>query len=186
MVGLGNPDQAYADTRHNFGFLVLDMWAAQAGQAFTRHPAAASLFFQYKSVNGLVLAAKPQTYMNRSGEAVSALSRLHQVDRKRLLVVYDDLDLPFGQLRLRPGGGPGSHKGMQSICQELGSDFPRLRLGLGSAPASVERAAFVLSPFTAAEQAALPDVLAQAIKIILCTLERGLEAAMQAAAARAT
>ena len=134
IVGLGNPGREYGETRHNVGFRVVDEIARRHGLAFAMAPSQVPDAFVVKKfgVNPLLLA-KPLTFMNRSGDAVSALARYYGIEPADLLVVYDDIDLPFTKLRARARGSAGTHNGMRSVVERLGTtDFPRLRLGSGA------------------------------------------------------
>ncbi len=179
VVGLGNPGRAYAATRHNAGFMVVDALARRLGASFgrSRHQA---LLADARYGPRRVLLAKPQTYMNLSGRAVGPLVRYYRLPLDHLLVVYDDLDLPFGTVRLRPGGGHGGHKGMKSVIEALGGrrDFPRLRIGIGRPPGRLDAAEYVLRPFTAEEREQWPWVLDRAVEGVLVWLDQGLDAAM--------
>lgn len=176
LVGLGNPGPAYATTRHNAGFMVLDLLARDHRLEFSRR-AGMCLLASGRIAGQDVLLAKPQTFMNRSGEAVAALHGTYGFAPEDLLLVLDDLDLPFGQLRLRSEGGPGTHNGMRSIVETLGrKDFPRLRFGIG--PGHGEAADFVLAPFTPAEVALLPGLLDRAVRGVERFLAEGTERAM--------
>jgi PTH1 family peptidyl-tRNA hydrolase len=126
-----------------------------------------------------ILVAKPQTMMNLSGQAVGALVRFFKIPLEQLLVIYDDLDLPVGALRLRPAGGSGGHHGMESIIAALGSDaFPRLRVGIGRPPGRMDPAAFVLQDFSRAEADVVKSTLGRAVECLEVILADGLEAAM--------
>lgn len=126
-----------------------------------------------------VVLAQPRTFMNKSGHAVSALARFYGVPPEKLLVVYDDLDLPPGTTRMRPSGGSGGHRGMRSIIRELGSqDFPRLRIGIGRPPGRMDPADYVLQDFSAEEEPLLEEALAQAVAAIETWLGEGVEVAM--------
>jgi peptidyl-tRNA hydrolase, PTH1 family len=134
VVGLGNPGPEYADTRHNLGFLCVEELARRCQARWvddTRRAHSLIAVGQTDELN--IVLARPQTYMNRSGTAVSALAERLGVDRQHVLVVYDDMDLPFGSLRLRERGSPGTHNGMRSVVAALGEDVPRLRIGIGQA-----------------------------------------------------
>jgi len=180
IVGLGNPGREYADNRHNAGFQCLDRLAAAHGLSFTRRQARARVA-QGNIAGRRVLLVKPQTFMNASGEAVGQLARFYKVAPEDVLVVYDDLDLPLGKIRLRPGGGAGGHRGMRSIIQHLGTeDFPRLRLGIGRPPGSMDPVDYVLSDFTADERAEMELTFERAVAAIECFLREGIEAAMNA------
>ena len=178
IVGLGNPGRQYARNRHNVGFLVVSRLAERLGVSFGRlqHKA---LVAQGRYEGRRLILAKPQTYMNLSGQAVAPLVRFYKIPLDHLLVVYDDLDLPPLTLRLRPKGGHGGHKGMRDIIQRLGSqDFPRLRVGIGRPPGRMEAAAYVLQDFSPAEWEALSPVLDRAVEGLLLWISEGLSAAM--------
>ena len=180
IVGLGNPGRDYALHRHNVGFRVLDALARDQGLTFVRNKMARARVAEGRIAGRAVILAKPQTFMNLSGKAVARLSRLYEIPPQRLLVVYDDLDLPLGRLRLRPEGGSGGHKGMRSIIDLLGSQsFPRLRVGIGRPPGGMEAADYVLQPFDPEEQPLVEAVVEQAVAAVLCWLGEGIEAAME-------
>ena len=178
LVGLGNPGREYKLTRHNAGFLLLDHLAAEAGVAFTRLQFKALVTTARLEGHKLILA-KPQTYMNLSGQAVGALMKFYKLPPEALLVAYDDVDLPFGTLRMRPKGGAGGHKGMKSIIARLGTqNFPRLRIGIGRPPGRMDAADYVLQRFSADEQAALPAIFDRGVEAIRLFAVSGLDAAM--------
>ena len=180
IVGLGNPGREYALHRHNVGFRVLDVLAHDQGLTFVRHKEARARVAEGCLAGRAVVLAKPQTFMNLSGKAVARLSRLYKIPPQCILVVYDDLDLPLGRLRLRPEGGSGGHKGVRSIIDLLGNQsFPRLRVGIGRPPGNVEAADYVLQPFAPEEQPLLNVILKRAAAAALCWLEEGIEAAME-------
>lgn len=179
IVGLGNPGAQYAGTRHNIGFEAVDALAARHGLAF-RGKRANSLIAEGNILGQRVALVKPQTFMNLSGQAVSALRGWYKIDPAReLLVVYDDMDLPFARLRFRERGSPGTHNGMRSIVGQLGgNEFPRLRVGIDQAPGRMDAAAYVLSRFSKAEEAELPalrDTIVDALELLL---REGLTTAM--------
>jgi PTH1 family peptidyl-tRNA hydrolase len=180
IVGLGNPGPPYERTRHNAGFLLVrELAAAHAirlGQE--RHGA---IVGDGRLGARRCLLALPQTYMNRSGEAVRRLLSFTDLDPASLVVVHDDMDLPLGRLRLRRGGGAGGHRGIASIIEHLGSpDFTRLKIGVGRPPAGVPAEGYVLQEFAAAERDPLRDALARGVSALEVYLDRGLEAAMNA------
>lgn len=185
VVGLGNPGPGYADTRHNVGVRVLERFAARCGAALdakryrSRFGAGALPAPQGGEALEVGLLA-PQTFMNRSGEAVAAaLADLPVAEPAHLIVVFDDVDLPFGRLRLRPGGGAGGHRGLADVIERLGrSDFPRLRVGVDRPPPGVDTAAYVLEPFNSDEAARLPDLLERACQALECALREGVLSAM--------
>lgn len=179
IAGLGNPGEQYQSSRHNLGFLTLDYLAGRHDIPLKKRGFEA-LFGKGKIGNERVLLAKPQTYMNLSGIALEMLVSYFRVDIKDLIVVHDDLDLPFETIRLKKGGGEGGHKGLMSIVQHVGSaDFLRVRIGIGKPmrKAMVER--YVLSPFAEEEQNAVPSIIAVACDVVGEVILSGVEAAMQ-------
>ncbi|HNZ96471.1 MAG TPA: aminoacyl-tRNA hydrolase [Thermoanaerobaculia bacterium] len=171
VVGLGNPGPEYAPTRHNLGFRVVLALARRRGIE-SWSPLCAALTAR----SGDLLLACPQTYMNRSGLAVRCLVERGGPELEGLLVVYDDLALPLGRLRLRAAGGPGGHRGMASILEQLRSDaIPRLRLGIGPAPAGEDLAAWVLAPFEGAEREAAAALVERAADACEAWLTEDLE-----------
>lgn len=178
IIGLGNPGREYRSNRHNIGFMCLDRLAAQLGVSFGRLESHALVTKASYQSHHLILA-KPQTYMNLSGQAVSSLARFYKVPAERLLVAYDDVDLSLGTLRLRPTGGSAGQKGMQSIIERLGSqEFPRLRLGIGRPPGRMDAASYVLQDFSASDMDSLAPILDRAVEAILTFVKDGLVVAM--------
>ncbi len=178
IVGLGNPGPQYATNRHNVGFRCLERLAAAHGLAFDRRQKQAQV--ARGTIHGqTVILAQPQMFMNESGRAVALLARFYKVQSDCLLVVYDDLDLPRGAVRLRPEGGSGGHKGMRSIIEHLGSrDFSRLRIGIGRPPGRMDPAAYVLQDFSTEEEPQVEETLERAVVAIEIWLREGIEAAM--------
>ena len=180
IVGLGNPGRGYARNRHNLGFRCLSRFARGQGIRFDKKQGLART--GAGEIAGVkVLLARPQTYMNLSGESVSRLERKFRIDRADLLVIHDDLDLPLGKIRIRQDGGSGGHKGIASITAALGSpDFLRLRVGIGRPTDDDEVATtgYVLSDFTPEEERVMTRVIPTVNQAILCLLSDGLEAAM--------
>src|SRR4051812_14817313 len=178
IVGLGNPGLEYSATRHNMGFLCLDRLATKHRLRFTGKRAKSSL--ARGAIGGHDVAlAKPQTYMNLSGESVRELLRLYAMPTRSLLVVYDDVDLPLGTVRLRERGGPGTHNGMRSIVDEIGSDdFPRLRIGVGMPTDGQNLADYVLGLPTPDERTVLDEALDRCVEAIETVARRGIGAAM--------
>jgi len=178
IVGLGNPGPRYAANRHNVGFRCLDRLAGAHDLAIDKRQKRARVALG--TIHGRrVILAQPQTFMNESGRAVAPLARFYQVEMERLLVVYDDLDLPLGTVRLRPEGGTGGHKGMRSIAEHLGSQsFSRLRLGIGRPPGRMDPAAYVLQDFSVEDQPLVEDMLERAVTAVETWLREGVEAAM--------
>lgn len=187
VVGLGNPGPEYADSRHNAGFRVVETLARRHGIALARERLLLGRFGR-GPVRGIEAGLfEPHTYMNRSGEAVlAATTEFSLADiGSDLVVVYDDLDLPFGRLRIRPGGGAGGQKGLVDIQNRLGrNDFPRLRFGIGRPPPGKDPVDYVLAPFDAAQQAGLADVLERAADAIEAILTDGVALAMNCFNAR--
>jgi PTH1 family peptidyl-tRNA hydrolase len=178
IVGLGNPGREYRLNRHNAGFLVIDRMAERLGVSFSRLESKALVTKADYQGHRLVLA-KPQTFMNLSGQAVGALVRFYKAPLDNLMVAFDDVDLPLGTLRLRPEGGSGGQKGMASIIERLGSqEFPRLRVGIGRPPGRMDAAAYVLQDFSKQEAQALDEILDRAVDAILLYVSEGLNAAM--------
>jgi PTH1 family peptidyl-tRNA hydrolase len=159
VVGLGNPGASYAGNRHNLGFMVVDRLAGDVGGKFSRHKARADVLTGRLGTDAgrpgpRVVLAKPHTYMNESGGPVAGLVRFFRVPLDRLLVVHDELDLPFGTVRLKRGGGEGGHNGLKSVTKSLGAkDYCRLRLGIGRPPGRMDPADFVLRDGPAADRA---------------------------------
>ncbi|NOX60450.1 MAG: aminoacyl-tRNA hydrolase [Chloroflexi bacterium] len=180
IVGLGNPGLRYRNNRHNVGFQIVDALAAAHGLEFGK------VKYKARLADGVIgdqraLLIKPMTYMNLSGEAVQPLVHFYKIDLDDLMVVYDDLDLPLGKIRLRPFGGAGGHNGMRSIIQRLGSDrFPRLRVGIDRPPGRMDPAAYVLQDFTPEEEAIMAQVRERAVQALECWLTNGIDAAMNA------
>jgi len=177
-VGLGNPGVRYARNRHNVGFQCLHRLAAAHGLAFSRRQKRARVASGTLAGRRVVLAL-PQTFMNESGRSVAPLVHFYKAGLERLLVVYDDLDLPLGVIRLRAEGGSGGHKGMRSIIQHLGSQgFPRLRVGIGRPPGRMDPADYVLQDFSAEEEPIVEEVLERTVAAIETWLAEGIERAM--------
>ncbi len=173
VVGLGNPGERYARTRHNVGFRLVEHLAGDGGawrdfQGLGRVARADSL-----------LLAEPLTYMNESGRFVQALAHFHKVAPHEVFVCFDDVALPLGRLRVRSSGSSGGQKGMLSIIQTLGTEeIPRLRVGVGPQPAGWDSADFVLSRFSAAEEKLLGEVLERSAEAVRLALDQGVAAAM--------
>jgi peptidyl-tRNA hydrolase, PTH1 family len=178
MVGLGNPGREYRETRHNIGFMIIDKLCKAMAVSLTR--------MQSKALVGMgtlegckLVVAKPQTYMNLSGQSVSGLMRFYKVPLDQLIVAHDDLDLPLGTIRIRPGGGSAGQRGMASIIQQLGTqEFARLRLGIGRPPGQMDPAAYVLQRFSTSEQKMVDLVLDRALEAVRTFVREGLDMAM--------
>ena len=180
IAGLGNPGRDYARTRHNAGFMVLDRLAERWKATWTLEKRFKSRVARLERASRKLILCQPQTYMNASGEAVGPLAGFQKVPASRVLVVVDDADLAFGQLRLRPEGSSGGHHGLESIESHLGTQkYARLRVGIGrDDPAAREISGYVLSPFRQEEQALLEKVLQTAGEQIECWLAEGAKPAM--------
>lgn len=179
VVGLGNPGIGYEHTRHNAGFDTLDL-LAKSWQTPIQKKRMEGLLAEIAFQGKRVVLCKPQTYMNLSGSCVMDVAAWYKVPMDHLLVVYDDIDLPLGQLRMRKSGSAGTHNGMRSIIGMLGTDaFPRLRIGVGGPPPGWELARWVLSRFATEEQPLMNEAFQLAAQGIEAWLSGGLDAAMR-------
>ena len=181
VVGLGNPGAQYAGNRHNVGQMVADELASRVGATFKSHktPSRVAEGFLGPGRPKLVLA-KPNSYMNTSGGPVSALLKFYSLDVDRLIVVHDELDIPFDTVRLKRGGGHGGHTGLRDIQKAAGSpEFTRVRVGIGRPPGRMDAADYVLRDFAGAEREALPNLLADAADAVESIVSDGLIAAQQ-------
>ncbi len=178
IAGLGNPGPRYAGTRHNVGFRCVERVAEAHDLSFSRrhkHSQVACGSIAERSV----ILVKPRTFMNKSGYAVASLVNFYRVPLNQILVVYDDLDLPLGAIRLRPCGGTGGHRGMRSVIRQLGSrEFARLRVGIDRPPGRMDPADYVLQDFSSDEEPVLLDVLDRALAAIKTWLTEGIDEAM--------
>ncbi|WP_256991131.1 aminoacyl-tRNA hydrolase [Rhodococcus sp. 06-235-1A] len=178
IVGLGNPGPQYEKTRHNVGFMVADALAGRIGSTFSSHKKSNSDIVQARLGSRSVVIAKPRTFMNLSGQPVAALARFFSIEPANIVVVHDELDIDFGALRLKLGGGEGGHNGLRSISQHLSTkDYLRVRVGVGRPPGRMDPASFVLKPFSAAERKDLGVVVEEAADAAELLLSAGLEAA---------
>lgn len=176
VVGLGNPGRNYANTRHNLGFIVVDELARRAGESTVRKRFRSELL-ETRHPGGKLVLVKPQTYMNDSGNAVREALNWFRIPVEQMLIVVDDLDLPYGQIRMRPGGSAGGHNGLRSIIQQTGKqEIPRLRLGIGRGPNKAK--AHVLSSFAPDEQDQLHTVIETAADTVELWLAEGIFTAM--------
>ena len=174
IVGLGNPGAQYAHTRHNAGFDALAVLADKLNVSITRKKDDALVGECYIGSEKTLLCM-PQTYMNLSGYAVSGLMNYFRIPQENLLVIYDDIDLPPGTVRIRKNGSAGTHNGMRSIVEQLGTqDFPRIRVGTGDRPEGRDLADWVLSKFSAQEEKALGVSLKNAAEAALCIIDKGV------------
>jgi PTH1 family peptidyl-tRNA hydrolase len=177
IVGLGNPGPRYAATRHNIGFAVVDLLAERTSSRFKAHRSRCEIV-ETRIAGLAVVLAKPMSYMNESGGPVNAAARFFKVPVERIVVVHDDLDLPFGTVRLKTGGGAGGHNGLRSTASALGSkDFARVRFGIGRPPGRQDPAEFVLREFVTAERKELPYLVDRAADATETLLRDGLDTA---------
>lgn len=178
LIGLGNPGREYQTNRHNFGFMVIDRLAVRLGARGLKVQSKAIVTSANYQDRRLILA-KPQTYMNLSGQSIQGLANFYKLPLENLLVAHDDLDIPFGTIRMRPGGGPGGQKGVASTIERLGTkDFARLRLGIGRPPGRMDPAAYVLQDFSRDEAKILSELLDRAADATLEFVVSGLDKAM--------
>jgi len=174
VAGLGNPGPEYASTRHNIGFMVADQLAAQFGSTWEK----STKWDALSAKCGHVFLAKPISYMNRSGYPLLAIAQFYKIDPPEILVMLDDMALPLGRLRLRLGGGSGGHNGLESIIMQFATEeIPRLRIGIGEAPAagSVD---YVLSRFFEEEKPIVRATIDRAAEAVKCAIDNDLISAM--------
>jgi peptidyl-tRNA hydrolase, PTH1 family len=178
VVGLGNPGPRYATTRHNIGFLVADLLADRIGSGFKLHKKSGTDALSGRLAGHPVVVGKPRSYMNESGRQVAALAKFYSVPPADVIVIHDDLDLEFGTIRLKLGGGEGGHNGLRSVSAALGTkDYPRVRIGIGRPPGRKDPAAFVLENFTSTEWREVPLICEQAGDAAELLIKLGLEPA---------
>jgi PTH1 family peptidyl-tRNA hydrolase len=178
IIGLGNPGREYRQTRHNVGFILLDRLTTRLKVRFTRMQSkalVASANFEERKI----ILAKPQTFMNLSGQSVQGLLHFYKLPLENLLIAHDDLDLPLGTIRIRPDGRSAGQKGMTSTIDRLGTDeFPRLRLGIGRPPGQMQAPDYVLQDFSDDEMVVISETLNRAVEASLTWVTQGLDAAM--------
>lgn len=181
VVGLGNPGPRYELTRHNVGQLVVDELAHRRGEAFKAHKANARVAETWLRPGGpKIVLAKPNSFMNVSGGPVAGLARFYGVDADRVVVVHDELDIPFDTVKLKIGGGHGGHNGVRDVAKALGTpEFPRVRVGIGRPAGRQDPADWVLDPFGGAERTTLPILLSDAADAVEQLIDEGLLAAQQ-------
>jgi len=178
LIGLGNPGREYQTNRHNFGFMLIDRLAVRINARGLKVQSKAIVTSGMYQDRKLILA-KPQTYMNLSGQSIQGLANFYKLPLENLLVAHDDLDIPFGTIRMRPGGGPGGQKGVASTIERLGTkDFARLRLGIGRPPGRMDPSAYVLQDFSRDETKMLSELLDRAADAALEFVINGLDKAM--------
>lgn len=178
LIGLGNPGREYRDTRHNVGFMLIDRLAVRLNAQGMKVQSKAIVTTAMHEGRKLILA-KPQTYMNLSGQSAQGLLNFYKIPMENMLIAHDDLDIPFGTIRIRPKGGPGGQGGMASTIEQLGTkDFPRLRIGIGRPPGRMDPAAFVLQNFSREEMKLLFEIIDRAANAALEFVVHGLNMAM--------
>jgi peptidyl-tRNA hydrolase, PTH1 family len=174
IAGLGNPGPEYADTRHNIGFVVVDQLAAQSGSTWEK----STKWDALTSRHGDTLLAKPTSFMNRSGHPLVAIAQFYEIAAPEILVVLDDMALPLGRIRIRPGGGTGGHNGLESIITQFGTEeIPRLRIGIGAAPPD-RGVDYVLGRFFEEERPLLKSAIERGVEAIKCAVDNGVVSAM--------
>lgn len=178
LIGLGNPGREYAGSRHNFGFMLIDRIAVRLNAQGMKVQSKAIVTTANYEGHKLILA-KPQTYMNLSGQSVQGLAHFYKIPNENLMILSDDLDLPFGTIRIRASGGPGGQRGLSSILEKLGTkDVPRMRLGIGRPPGRMDPANYVLQNFSRDDMQAISEILDRAADAALTFVTDGLEKAM--------
>lgn len=178
LVGLGNPGPEYETTRHNVGFLVADAVAARMGVRPSRHRKASAMVAEGRLAGQRLIVVKPLSYMNASGGPAKALATFYKVPVEQVVVVHDELDLPFARLRLKSGGGDNGHNGLKSIRSAMGTgEWPRLRVGIGRPPGQQDAAVYVLRPWSSVERKELEFLVDSAADAVEALITRGLEAA---------
>ena len=178
VVGLGNPGPNYATTRHNLGFIVVDILADRIGEKFKVHKKSGAEVATGRLAGRSVVLAKPRVYMNESGRQVGPLAKFYSVPPADIVVIHDELDIDFGRIRLKAGGGVAGHNGLRSVASSLGSnDFQRVRIGIGKPPGRMSGASFVLENFNATERKEVPTICEQAADAAELLIAQGLEPA---------
>ncbi len=180
VVGLGNPGEEYAATRHNIGAMAIDELASRAATSLSVHKKTHTRSTAARLAGQAAHLAVPMSYMNVSGGPVSSLAKYLSVPPTEVIVIHDELDIPFGTVRLKRGGGSGGHNGLKDVTKALGTpDYIRVRVGIGRPPGRMDAATFVLKPFGAAERKELPFLVSDAADAVEAILESGLEKAQQ-------
>jgi len=178
LIGLGNPGREYKDNRHNVGFMLIDRIAVRLNARGMKVQSKAIVTSAMYEERKLILT-KPQTYMNLSGQSVQGLVHFYKIPLTNVMILSDDLDIPFGTIRIRAAGGPGGQRGMSSIIESLGTkDFPRLRIGIGRPPGRMDPANYVLQNFSRDEMKTLSEVLDHAAEAVFAFVTDGLNKAM--------
>jgi PTH1 family peptidyl-tRNA hydrolase len=178
IAGLGNPGREYRENRHNVGYMLVDRLAVKINTRFTRLQSKA-LVASANYIERKIILAKPQTFMNLSGQSVQGLMHFYKLPLENLLIAHDDLDLPPGTIRIRPDGGSAGQKGMESIIQRFGTDeFARIRLGIGRPPGKMQAPDYVLQDFSNTDLRIISETLNYAVEAALTWITDGLDAAM--------
>ena len=178
LIGLGNPGREYANTRHNFGFMLIDRIAVRLNARGMKVQSKAIVMNASYEERKLILA-KPQTYMNLSGQSVQGLVHFYKLPMNNVMILSDDLDIPFGTIRIRASGGPGGQRGLSSILERLGTkEVPRLRLGIGRPPGRMDSSNYVLQNFSRSDMQAISEILDSAADAVLAFVSHGLNKAM--------
>lgn len=176
VVGLGNPGPTYASTRHNVGYLVADVLAARTGGTWKKHRSGRADVIEGRLAGERAILGRCRSYMNESGGPVSTLAKFYDVEPDHLVVIHDELDIDYGMLRVKLGGGDNGHNGLKSIRQSLGTgDFLRVRIGIGRPPGRQSVHDFVLKPYSPAERKDLPTYVEEAADAVESLMTRGLE-----------
>lgn len=177
LAGLGNPGPDYAVTRHNVGFVALDVLASRLGASFKRSRKHHSLVADTRSNDVRLVLAKPQTYVNESGKALASLARYYDIVSEHIVVIYDEIELEMARLRVRLGGGTAGHNGLKSIVAALGPNFVRVRIGVGRPPGRMDPADYVLSPFSKKEREEIDVSIQHAVDAALVVVHEGVSEA---------
>ena len=177
VAGLGNPGPGYAATRHNVGFLTVDELLDRLGGRFRRSRKHHALVAEVRDGDTRLILAEPQTFMNESGRSVAALQSFYKLEPAELIVVHDELDLSFGVVRVKLGGGTAGHNGLNSIARSIGRDFIRVRVGIGRPSGRKDPVDFVLEPFTKREREAVPELVGRAADAVITVVREGVAAA---------
>jgi PTH1 family peptidyl-tRNA hydrolase len=179
IIGLGNPGSRYKATRHNIGFDILDSMAYDLPSRFRKSWRCSAWLAKAPLEDTVVYLAKPTTFMNRSGKAVKSVMKKYRLNADQIVVVYDDLALDLGKIRIRPRGSAGGHNGMASIIEALGTDdFPRLRVGIGPRPGGEEQIDFVLGTWPAREQEQVSEIRRRSVEALTHLVGQGVESTM--------
>lgn len=178
VLGLGNPGRRYERTRHNVGFRVVDRLAERQSTVVERSQFN-TLWELVRLGGGPVILAKPQTFMNLSGQAAASLRGYYKLGNESIVVVHDDIDLPFGDVRVKKGGGHGGHNGLRDLNAKIGADYVRVRLGVGRPPDGWDTADYVLAAFSTAEEPQVEQLIDRAADAVILVVDQGVDAAMR-------